>query len=85
MYNGNKIVILIFIKHILSLIRNKHNLEDIETIKKVYEIMEEDDFVNYTCPIGYIFNATHDISVSAICKNQTWIYDFDPSKMCVRK
>ena len=47
--------------------------------------MEEDDFVNYTCPIGYIFNATHDISVSAVCKNETWVYDFDPAKMCVRK
>ena len=47
--------------------------------------MEEDDYVNYTCPVGYIYDATHDISVSAVCKNGTWLYDFDPTKMCVRK
>lgn len=43
------------------------------------------DNVTYTCPLGYIFNGSNDITFKASCYNKTWFSDFDETKQCIRK
>ena len=47
--------------------------------------MFEGNNVTYTCPLGYIFNGTHDITYTASCINKTWVQDFDEALQCIRK
>ena len=51
----------------------------------VYQIMPNDTSVEYECPLGWVFQDSHNISHFAYCRNWTWIIDFDTSKPCVRK
>lgn len=51
----------------------------------LYSIVTNGENVTYTCPIGYVFNATHNISFVAICSNWTWESDFNETLSCVRK
>ena len=52
---------------------------------KLYSIVTEGENVTYTCPKGYVFNATHNISFVAYCINWTWESSFNESLSCVRK
>ena len=53
----------------------------------IYAIFSENEVANYTCPDGYIFENTHNITYSAVCRNWTWEWDgdFNESHSCVRK
>jgi hypothetical protein len=51
----------------------------------VYEIMVNGSNATYTCPLGWVFEDSHNISQYAYCLNWTWTADFIASKACVRK
>jgi hypothetical protein len=51
----------------------------------VYEIRLNGSNATYTCPIGWVFENSHNISQYAYCNNWTWTADFDTTKACVRK
>ncbi len=51
----------------------------------VYEIVLNGSNATYTCPLGWVFEDSHNISQYAYCLNWTWVADFDTSKACVRK
>jgi hypothetical protein len=51
----------------------------------VYEIKLNGSNATYTCPLGWVFEDSHNISQYAYCKNWTWTADFDTTKSCVRK
>ena len=58
------------------------NTEDFQSL---YTILPEGSVVNYTCPLGFIFEGTHNISQFATCRNWTWENDFNETLACVRK
>jgi hypothetical protein len=43
------------------------------------------DYVAFTCPVGYVFEGTNNITHFALCYNWEFIYLFDPEVLCVRK
>ena len=51
----------------------------------VYEIRTNGSRAIYTCPLGWVFENSHNISQYAYCYNWTWTADFNTSKACVRK
>ena len=51
----------------------------------VYEIMSNGSNATYTCPEGWHFQDSKNISHYAYCSNWTWVADFNISKPCVRK
>ena len=51
----------------------------------VYQIMTNASNATYTCPRGWVFQNSNNISHTARCLNWTWIPDFDTSMPCVRK
>ena len=51
----------------------------------IYEIVPDGVVVNYTCPLGFVFNDSFSIYFEAECRNWTWIYDFDSASRCIRK
>jgi hypothetical protein len=51
----------------------------------VYQIMVNGSNVTYTCPLGWVFKDSNNITQYAYCVNWTWTADFDTSKPCVRK
>jgi hypothetical protein len=51
----------------------------------VYEIRTNGSKATYTCPLGWVFENSHNISQYAYCNNWTWTADFDTTKACVRK
>ena len=51
----------------------------------VYQIMPNDSTVAYMCPLGWVFEASNNVTHYAYCRNWTWIIDFDTSKPCIRK
>jgi Fibronectin type II domain len=51
----------------------------------VYEIKLNGSNATYTCPLGWVFEDSHNISQYAYCRNWTWTVDFDTTKSCVRK
>ena len=67
--------------------------EDIEFIamskddhfNDVYEIMRNDTMANYTCPLGWVFQDSTNITHSAYCRNWTWVVDFKTIKPCIHK
>ena len=65
-------------------IKTEDNLVDFHSI---YTIFKEGKVANYTCPEGFIFEDTHNITYNAFCTNWTWVLDreFNASKSCVRK
>ena len=48
-------------------------------------IMKEFDIATFTCPLGYVFNGTFNVSVNAICYDWEWMPMYDPDTFCVRK
>ena len=51
----------------------------------VYQIQENGTKVTYTCPPGWVFENSFNITQTAYCENGTWRADFDPESRCVRK
>ena len=43
------------------------------------------DYVSFTCPEGYVFEDSNNITHYAFCYNTTFVLEYDPSKRCVRK
>jgi hypothetical protein len=43
------------------------------------------DYVSFTCPEGYVFEGTNNMTHYAMCHNWEYIYLFDPRVMCTRK
>ena len=69
---------------------NETSLEFIATTREdhfndVYQIMPNDSVAIYTCPNGWVFNNSNNISHTARCLNWTWTADFDTAMPCVRK
>ena len=69
---------------------NETGLEFIAMTKEdhfndVYQIMPNDSIAVYTCPNGWVFNNSNNISHTARCLNWTWTADFDTAMPCVRK
>ena len=56
-----------------------------EHFNDVYEIMKNDSKAVYTCPQGWVFQDSHNISQVAYCRNWTWEVDFNTSKSCIRR
>ena len=54
-------------------------------LNDVYEIRLNGSIATYTCPLGWVFDNSHNISQYAYCNNWTWTADFDTAKACVRK
>ena len=52
---------------------------------EVYQIMPNGSFVNYSCPLGWVFNSSNNITHRARCLDWSWVVDFDPSMPCIRK
>ena len=51
----------------------------------VYQIKENGTNATYTCPVGWVFESSFNITQTAYCENGTWRADFDPTSRCVRK
>ena len=51
----------------------------------VYQIMLNGSFANYSCPLGWVFNSSNNITHRARCLDWSWVPNFDPSMPCVRK
>jgi hypothetical protein len=51
----------------------------------VYEIRPNGTNATYTCPLGWVFADSHNISQHAYCHNWAWRAEFDVTKACVRK
>ena len=49
----------------------------------VYEIVEEGGTAVYTCPEGWVFEGSKNITHIAYCSNWTWTADFDITKPCI--
>ena len=69
---------------------NETSLEFIATTREdhfnyVYQIMPNESVAIYTCPNGWVFNNSNNISHTARCLNWTWTADFDTAMPCVRK
>ena len=43
------------------------------------------DYATFSCPAGYVFEGSNNITHYAFCKNWNFIYLFDLSKTCVRE
>ena len=54
-------------------------------LNDVYESRLNGSIATYTCPLGWVFDNSHNISQYAYCNNWTWTADFDTNKACVRK
>ena len=48
----------------------------------VYEIVTHGGNATYTCPPGYVFEDSKNISQIAYCNNGTWRVDFNVTKAC---
>ena len=51
----------------------------------VYQIMMNNTMANYTCPFGWVFQDSNNITHSAYCRNWTWVVDFNTTKPCIRE
>ena len=51
----------------------------------VYEIMTNNTSVVYSCPLGWVFDNSNNITHTAYCQDWAWFADFDPNMPCVRK
>ena len=60
-----------------------HDLTD--HFNDVYEIVKNDSVAVYTCPMGWVFKDSHNISQYAYCRNWTWEVDFNVTKPCIRE
>ena len=49
----------------------------------VYEIVPEGGTSKYTCPQGWVFEDSKNITQHAVCSNWTWDIQFNVSKACV--
>ena len=49
----------------------------------MYEIVPEGGTANYTCPLGWVFEDSKNITQHAVCSNWTWDIQFNVSKACV--
>lgn len=43
------------------------------------------DYVAFTCPEGYVFNGTSNVTVYSVCYNWNFVSLFDEEIECVRK
>ena len=51
----------------------------------VYQIAKNGSNESYTCPEGWHFQDSKNISHYAFCIDWSWVADFDTSKPCIRK
>ena len=51
----------------------------------VYQIMPNGSFATYSCPLGWVFNNSNNITHRARCLDWSWKPDFETSMPCVRK
>ena len=49
----------------------------------VYEIIPEGGSVAYTCPLGWVFEDSKNITQHGVCRNWTWVMQFNLTKACV--
>jgi len=68
----------------------ENNLEFIASSKDdyfndVYQIMPNGSVASYTCPEGWVFEDSFNITQYSYCENGTWREDFNTSKKCTRK
>ena len=45
----------------------------------------QSDFVTFSCPLGYAFEDSTNITHYAFCFNTTWVHAYDEEKRCLRK
>ena len=43
------------------------------------------DLVEYSCPEGYLWDGTNEVTFYSMCHNWTWINSFPSDVICVRK
>ena len=43
------------------------------------------DYVAFSCPLGYVFKGTNNITHYAVCHDWQFIYLYDPEVKCFRK
>ena len=51
----------------------------------VYEIRSNGSLAEYSCPLGWVFQDSHNTTHRALCSDWNWTADFNISKPCVRK
>lgn len=56
-----------------------------ERFNAVYEIKLNASTAVYTCPRGWVFNNSNNISHTATCLHWNWVVDFNTSMPCVRE
>lgn len=52
---------------------------------EIGDVIRELDFVTFSCPEGFHFNDTNDITVYATCHDWGWEYNYDLETFCKRK
>ena len=45
----------------------------------------QSDYVAFTCPLGYAFEDSANVTHYAFCYNTTFVHEFDLEKRCLRK
>ena len=48
-------------------------------------VTDEYDYVAFTCPEGYVYEGTNNITHYAICIHWEFVYLYDQDVLCVRK
>ena len=51
----------------------------------IHEFFAQMDYVAFTCPEGYVFEGSNNITHYAFCFNTTFVHEYDPAARCVRK
>ena len=51
----------------------------------VYQIEKNESQAIYTCPVGWVFENSNNITHTASCINWFWVADFNTSAPCTRK
>ena len=50
----------------------------------VFIFVFQSDFVAFSCPLGYAFEDSTNITHYAFCFNTTWVHAYDEEKRCLR-
>ena len=51
----------------------------------IFVLVFQSDYASFSCPTGYVFEDSNNITNYAFCLNTTWIQMYDEKKLCVRK
>ena len=62
-----------------------HAKDHLAHFNDVYEIRTNATVESYTCPLGWVFEHSNNMTHSAICLDWEWRVDFNISSPCVRK